>query len=138
MMENTNPTALYGAVLATILGLVKLYELWRDRFRITISYYLFDAENGTCIDIINLSHQPVILQHWELVRRKGSWPRSNYTDISSQDFGSPRTKIEPHSTHSLYFEGENYFAWGSDKPGKVMIRLHIAGRRPVLKKVYNH
>jgi hypothetical protein len=60
--------AWWGAGLSTLLAVVKLFELWRDRFRVDVSYNFTGNESiGNEILIRNLSSRPLILAYWELL-----------------------------------------------------------------------
>jgi hypothetical protein len=47
-------------------------------------------------------------------------------------------RLEPHTTLKLRFAEAHYFAWGhSALNGRsIYIRLHLAGRRPILRMVF--
>lgn len=131
--------AWWGAGLSTVLALVKLWEVWRDRFRIDISYcFIGDPEQGNEVRIRNLSNRPFILAHWELLYCTGRWPRRKFTDLSSAEFDAADRTVLPQSTHTLNFSEANYFDWGWKSLGgrRIFIRLHIAGRRPILRLLY--
>ena len=131
--------AWWGAGLSPLLATVKLWELWRDRFRLEVGYSFAGDENvGNSIHIRNLSSRPLILSYWELLYCSGRWPLREFQDITCADYDSGDRRIEPHSTLELHFAEENYFSWGHKtlKGRRIYIRLIIAGRRPILKLVY--
>ena len=122
-----------------MLALVKLYELWRDRFRVDISYNFTGSESvGNEILIRNLSGRPIILAHWELLHCAGRWPSRRFERFESAEFDDGDRRIEPHTTHVLRFADENYFSWSHTALNgrSIYIRLHVAGRRPILRFVY--
>jgi len=134
-----NYIAWWGAGLSTLLAIVKLWELWRDRFRIDVDYnFSSNPENGNEILIRNLCANPVILTYWDLLYGSGIWPFRKFSFIELPDLGASDIQIEPHSSKTFSFSEENYFSWGAKSLNgrKIYIRLHVAGRRPVLKKVY--
>lgn len=66
--------AWWGAILSTILACIKIWEVWRDRFQIDVSYYFSGNESiGNTVRIRNLSMRPCILEYWELLYRSGHW-----------------------------------------------------------------
>lgn len=131
--------AWWGAGLSTLLALVKLFELWRDRFRIDVSYNFTGNESiGNEVLIRNLSSRPLILTHWELLYCTGCWPRRRFESFESAEFDAGDRKLEPYATHTLHFADANYFSWGHKvlKGRRIFIQLHIAGRKPIMKLVY--
>jgi hypothetical protein len=68
----------------------------------------------------------------------GRWPVRRFTHLASPDYDVGDHTVESHSTYTLPFRDEDYFDWGVDalKGRRIFIRLHIAGRRPILRVVY--
>ncbi len=129
--------AWWGAGLSTLLALVKLYEFWRDRFRVEIGHgFTGDINHGNDIHIRNLSSRPIILSYWELFYRKSYWSSKHDKYIASPEAFAYDLKIDPHSSYTLNFNGQDHFSWGKAEDFKIYMRLHIAGRRPIVKKVY--
>jgi hypothetical protein len=131
--------AWWGAGLSTLLAIVKLWELWRDRFRLEIGYsFAGDETVGNSILIRNLSSRPLILSYWEVLYCSGRWPLRKFQDIACAEHDSGDRRIEPHSTLELHFAESDYFSWGHKalKGRRIYIRLFVAGRRPILKLVY--
>lgn len=131
--------ALWGAVLSTLLAVVKIWEIWRERFRLEIGYNFSDnIVVGNKIILRNLSGKPIILSYWELLHCTGNWPRKVLTSIAYPDHDESDRRIDPYSTLELSFTEQNYFEWGRKalRGGKILIRLHIAGRKPILQVVY--
>lgn len=131
--------AWWGAVLSTLLALIKLFELWRDRFRLEISYkFAGYAPVGNEITIRNLSTRPVIVGHWELLYGKWYWPIWGFESFDAADHDAGDLRIEAHDTYSLMFVDERWFDWGADALNgrTIYIRLYIAGRTPIVRKVY--
>lgn len=132
--------AWWGAGLSTLLAVVKLFELWRDRFRVDVSYnFNGDKSIGNEILIRNLSSRPLILVHWELLYCSGRWPRRNLESFGNADFDAGDSTLEPYTTHSIHFSEANYFSWSHKALNgrRIFILLHIAGRNPLLKLVYS-
>lgn len=136
---NINYIAWWGAGLSTLLALVKLYELWQNRFRIDVGYgFTGDMHRGNDVHIRNLSSKPIILAYWELFYRPNLWPLKKDMYIASPEADAYDLKIEPHSSKTFNFSGQDHFSWNwkALKGCKIYIRLHIAGRRPLVKRVY--
>lgn len=132
--------AWWGAGLSTLLALVKLYELWRDRSRVEVSYnFTGDVKIGSEVYIRNLSNRPLVLTHWELLYCSGRWPRRSFTPLEGADFDAGDRRVEPYATHTLHFTEQSYFDWGNRALNgrRIFIFLHIAGRKPLLKSVYS-
>ena len=136
-------TALYlacwGAFLSTLLGLVKLGEVWRDRFRLDVSYNLTGSDVfGSDILLRNLTSRPVILTYWELMYGARGWRKRNYESIAIPGHDADDTRIDPHSTLKLSFVGDQNFEWGHKalRGRAIYIRLHVAGRRSFVRRVY--
>lgn len=84
--EASSYIAYWGAGLSTLLALVKLWELWRDRFRIDVSYnFSGEPSNGNKIILRNLSNKPIILEYWEVLYCSGRWPRKKFQEIIYPD-----------------------------------------------------
>ena len=131
--------AWWGAGLSTLLALVKLWELWRDRFRINIGYNFTSCPDvGNEIHVRNLSHTPIILGSWELFYRSRLWPFRKDAPIDSAGPDACDLRIEPHSSQTLSFRESEHFDWSfkSMKGRSIYIRLFIAGRRSLAKKVH--
>lgn len=95
--------AWWGACLSTILAVVKLWELWRDRFRISVSYHFTsDPELGNEIFIRNLAQHPIILSHWEVLLVSRHPPFRKVSVIVEPSPEIRDFRIEPHSTYTSY------------------------------------
>jgi hypothetical protein len=142
MLENGHASevlAWWGAGLSSVLGLIKIYEFWRDRTRIDIGAGSTSSEDiGNSIQIRNLSSRPIILSHWELLYVSGRWPRRTYQSFSSAEYDFGDHRLEPHGTHTLHFAEDEYFDAGRTALNgrRIFIRLYFAGRRPILRLAY--
>jgi len=131
--------AWWGAGLSTLLALIKLWELWRNRFQFEVSYnFAGDPEIGNKVLIRNLSSQSFLLTHWELCYCKGYWPFRTFQEIESADHDATDRKVEPQSTLILTFSEATHFDWGTKALNgrRIFIRIWFAGRRPAYRKVY--
>jgi hypothetical protein len=132
--------AWWGAGLSTLLAVVKLWELWRGRFRIDVSYnFAGSADVGNEIYLRNLTANPLILTHWELGHCSGVPPFRRFSLLSFADPDAGDQVIPQHSTYTLRFVQHEHFDWGAKvlrERGAIVIRLHVAGRKPIQIKVY--
>ncbi|MFH7043324.1 hypothetical protein ABT392_13535 [Paucibacter sp. JuS9] len=131
--------AIYGAALSSALGFVKVFELWRDRFRMEVSHsFTSNPEEGNCVLVRNISGSPLLLTYWELYYVTGYWPLRSFEVIASPDYDHSDSKVEAHSTTTLRFTGADYFGWSAKALDgrRIFIKVFIAGRRDRLFKVY--
>ncbi len=131
--------AWWGAGLSTLLAFVKLWELWRDRFRLDVSYsFSGNPDEGNAILIRNLAGRPLILSYWALSYCTRHFLRWECEDIAYAEHDAGDQKIEPHSTLELRFAQDEYFSWGHKalKGRRIYIRLCLAGRKPIRRLVY--
>ena len=132
--------ALWGAVLSTILGALKAWEVWKGRFRIDVGCMLRgNPEFGNTITVRNLSGNPVIVEYWELLWVSGRWPRRTESVFNSPAEYATDIHVAPGASYPLRFAGPDYFDWGVRGLGRrsIYMRLHIAGRRrPVLRRIH--
>ncbi len=136
MTDSTiNYISLWGAGLSTLLAFVKLWEIWRDRFQIDINGSFTNqlgAKNK--IHIRNLSGKPIILTYWEIFFRYRFWSFKKDDYITSPEDNAFDMNINSYSSKTLNLMESDYFNW--DQKGKhIYIKLHIAGRRPITKRV---
>jgi hypothetical protein len=137
--SGTTVIAWWGAGLSTLLALIKLWELWRERFRVDTSYnFTSDTNIGNQVLIRNLTGRPFILAYWELLYCSGHWPFRKFEPIESAEHDAGDCRVDAHATQVLSFSQANHFDWGpkSLKGRRIVIRLHIAGRRPFLRMVF--
>ena len=135
-----NYLALWGAVLSTLLAVVKFWEVWTNRRRVEISHNFTSSEDiGNEVIIRNLSGTPLIITYWQLLWRHRCWFRWKQSRVMSADADFTDLKVEGHSSITIPFREEDYFDWGVSALGKdrIYLRLHIAGKaKPILRKVY--
>lgn len=131
--------ASWGAVLSTILAAVKIWEAWQGRFHIDIGHSsTSDPEVGNLIIVRNLASRPIIVTYWELLTIKGRGPFRTETCLRWAQPDSEDSRIEAHQSLALRFSEQDHFEWGvrAAAHGHLCIRLHIAGRRPILRRVH--
>ncbi|MCT8318775.1 hypothetical protein [Xanthomonas translucens] len=131
--------AWWGACLSTLLAVVKLLELWQNRFRVEAGGYFTSNENiGNEVLVRNLSSHPIIITHWELIYCSGRWPHRKFESFESAEYDHGDYKLDPHATRSLIFSDANYFATSPEalKGRRIYIRLHFAGRKSMVKLLH--
>lgn len=131
--------AIWGGLLSTCLAGIKVFEWWRDRDRLDISFgSSTSVEHGNQIQIRNLSNRPIIIKHWELFfafdpKGKRDCQVINYAEHDDGDL-----TIAAHTSKQWNFCEERYFST-SDKHLRgrsIYLRLCIAGRKDLTTKLY--
>jgi len=131
--EVTFLLSLWGAVLSTVLSVLKVLEYWNNRFQVKISPILRgDIYTGHDISIQNLSSRPVLLEYMELFTLKGKWPFRQEQNIWSPEDSFLNARIEPSDAKVYNFSQGNYFGWNS-RP--IYTRLYFAGKKPITKRI---
>ena len=132
--------ALWGAGLSTLLAFIKLWELWKVRRRIEVSYgFVGVPEIGNDIIIRNLSGTPIIISYWELLfcERKGFKWTAYRNENPAED--THDICIPAHASTKINFSGADYFEWGHKALGgkRLYFKFYIAGKRnPIKRLVY--
>lgn len=141
--ENADIAAWWGAVIATIVGAVQVYDRLFHKPTPAVTYSMSgNADIGNTITIINASNVPVLITYWELYwgRVKG-FGMDRGTSVAEKDFeDSSVLTLAPHSHHTWTFAEQNHFAWGYKMAprGNLYIELSVVGRRrPLVLHVYN-
>jgi hypothetical protein len=133
--------AVWAAAISTALPCIKIWEVWRDRLRLTTSYdFAAPGQGGYKIIIENPSKTPVMISYWELLWRKGSYVNSETTSGRFPNEGYCEITIPAHGRHVLEFDGDEYFerGWASIAKGKLYLKLYVVGRRwGLMLKVYD-
>lgn len=120
--------ALWGATLSTVLGLLRIFDAWRNRFRVNVDYvWRSDPYEGDEISIQNLSGKPILLTHLK-VHEKDKKCLWHPEDTLLQK------RIESFETERFVFSESDFFhAMGK----RIVVELHFAGRKPLFKSVGN-
>ena len=135
----TNYIAWWGAGLSTLLAIIKVLELWNNRFRVDIGYkFTSGPEIGNEIFIRNLSSKPIILEYWELYYCSHRWLFKKFEEFESPLLDVNDSQIQSHSSKTLVFIDQDHFSYGSKalKGRSIYIKLCVAGKKPFFKKVY--
>lgn len=124
--------AWWGAALSTALGLLKCYEIWRDRFRLEVSgSFTVEPRIGNEIFVRNLSGRGAIITYWEVFYSKGRWPWQNRTITCDPDPFACDSKLDAYSSVILIFRDQDHFTWAQSFLGrrKIYIRIVLAGHK---------
>lgn len=131
--------AVWGGLLSTGLAGIKVYEWWRDRDRLDISFGSSSSvEHGNQIQIRNLSSRPIIIMHWQLFFAFDSKGKRDFEFVDSADYDDGDLTIAAHASKQFNFYEARYFST-SDKQVRgrsIYLRLCIAGRKDLTTKLY--
>lgn len=139
-MEAKDIVSYWGALVATILGAIKIFEFYRDRGRLGVSYsFVGLPEIGNTITIHNLGAKAVTITYYELFwsTAKSGWEKDTMNHLSP-DYDFESLVIAPGDHQSLNFANENDFPIQSRtiQDAHLYISLHIVGKnRPKILKV---
>lgn len=131
--------AVWGGLLSTGLAGIKVFEWWRDRDRLDISFgSSTSVEHGNQIQIRNLSSRPIIITHWELFLAFDSKGKRDCEFVDSADYDDGDLTISAHASTQWNFCEARYFSTsGKHLRGRsIYLRLCIAGRKDLTKKLY--
>jgi hypothetical protein len=140
-MPKTLVLTIWGAGLSTILAGIKIWEIYRDRKRMLVSYlFAGNDETGDKITLQNLSKSALMIEHWELlwVTRKFFFLKK-IVPIHIFNYENGHLNLPASSTQSLDFNGQYHFNWNPEIENnvKLFIKLRIVGRKRFLMKVVN-
>lgn len=145
IVADASPVALWGAAVATGLGLLRLWEFYRDRspqLKVTCMWR-GDPEAGNDVLIINAGRTPLSIYSFSLVWAKPCWvlsPKVMETEFDLEDDFS-KIEVAPFSSHRLHFNDGDHFPYKAPKRlagCKLYLRAWIVGRnRPVWRKVFD-
>jgi hypothetical protein len=131
--------AVWGGLLSTGLAGIKVFEWWRDRDRLDISFCSSSSvEHGNQIQIRNLSSRPIIIKHWELFFARDPKGKNDCEFVDHADYDDGDLTIPAHTSKQWNFCEERYFST-SDKHLRgrsIYLRLCIAGRKDLTTKLY--
>jgi len=131
--------AVWGAFVSTVLAAIKIAEWWRDRNRLEIDFFCTTSESeGNTVIIRNLYSKPIIITYWEIFLAKKSSRDSEQVSIESADFDAGDQVVAAHASVQWNFSEARFFGT-SDKFLKgrgIYLRLCIAGRKPIVRKLY--
>lgn len=142
-VPDASPVALWGAVVATGLGLLRLWEFYRDRSpQLKVTSMCRDCpEIGHDVLLINAGRTLLHIYHFKLVWAKHRWCRAPKKLEIEFDLEDDFSKIEiaPFSTHRLNFNEARHFPTKPPKQlagSELYLQAWIVGRRkPVWRKI---
>lgn len=130
--------ALWGTVVSTFLACVKLWELSRERPRLTTSYSSSSSPDygDNQIMVHNTSKTPALITWWELTwaDRRCGWTFFDRME-AHPDEGYCNIVVPAHSTYKFDFSGEDHFQTRTEVEGHVVslyLRVFLAGRKSAL------
>lgn len=140
-MTITEIVALWGAGLSTVLAVLRIWELWKNRVSVEVSHnFTSDPDIGNEVIIRNLTGTPVLVKYWELVWARRRWPKLQQSARMTPDERFADLQIPPHDSIKLPFRHGEHFDWGprAQAGNSIYLRLHVAGKkRPIMKLVYS-
>jgi hypothetical protein len=126
----TGLAAVWGAILSTALGVIRVIEYLSTRAKLELSPILrSDEELGHDILIKNNSTVPVTIHYMDVVRANKAYDESSMLHLVHFDDNHILFKIEPRGAHSVTFSENEYFP---TKKGPIFLRLWIVGRKKPL------
>jgi hypothetical protein len=131
--------AVWGGLLSTVLAGIKVFEWWRDRDRLDISFgSTSSVEHGNQIQIRNLSIRPIIIKHWELFFAFDSKGIRDYELVESAEYDDSDLTIAAHASKQWNFCEARYFSTSEKqlRGRSIYLRLSIAGRKDLTTKLY--
>ncbi|WP_316811346.1 hypothetical protein [Pedobacter heparinus] len=129
--------AIYAAVLSTFLLMIKLWEMWRDRFRLEAWLDIYGPMENKDLMIVNLSKTPIHIKNITLFWAKSTLKIRKRNYITFDYDLAINIQIGPHATKSLLFKDENSFPINSNQ-GDLYACFEIAGRKfSCIKKIYD-
>lgn len=124
--------AVWGAVLSTVLGSIKIWEVYQSRPQVSVSYLVTsDPEHENEIFVENTSATPLMITYWELELRERKFLLWNsVVNGRYPDGGYYHTTVEAFGRHTLRFGDDEWFSTSGLKKKKQAwhLKLHIAGR----------
>jgi hypothetical protein len=100
---NKDDVAVYAAILSTILLVVKLYEMWKDRFHIDAYLKIDGPDSEKVLYITNLSKTAIHIKYIKLYWKSASWKRKPNERVEiDHDFGTGINigALKQHMYHS--------------------------------------
>jgi hypothetical protein len=138
-LDTKDLMAVWGGLLSTGLAGIKVFEWWRDRDRLDISFgSSTSVEYGNQIQIRNLSNRPIIIKHWELFFAFDSKGKRDCELVDSADYDDGDLTISAHASKQWNFSEARYFSTADKhlRGRSIYLRLFIAGRNDLTTKLY--
>jgi hypothetical protein len=128
--------ALWGALVSTSLAVVKLWEIWRDRRRLSTTYaFSSHPKHNQKIFIANLSKDPLMLTLIELYQSQKKMFRRKKTRLLAPDKIIHAVVIPSKSFYTIEYSEEDNFPdpFKNDEWNHLFLELHVAGERKAIK-----
>ncbi len=127
-------TGIWGALLSTLLGILKLLEYLRTRVRLeTSTVFRGDFQEGHDIVLTNLSSTPVVITAYDLIlATRRNDPKSIVRTLFALEDQVCAIEIAPMSAHKFHFANADYFPWPDEfreDGSRAYMRLWVAGRK---------
>ena len=141
--EGVDAVAWWGAIVATIVGAVQVYDRLLHKPTPSITYMMSGShEVGNHITAINATNVPILITGWSLYWAKvKGFGLERRMAIAEHDFEDVSVlTLAPYGHKTWSFADENHFEWGHKavSRGHLYIELTIVGRRrPLVLHVYN-
>ena len=137
MTDKTFVLALWATAVSTFLALIKIWEVCRDRPRLTTSYSLSSLrDRGNKVMIENTSKVPALITYWELTWAYRVLGQTLFDHVEAYpDEGYCNIVVSSHSVHTLDFSGQEYFPTRTEIDGypvALYLRVYLAGRKSAI------
>jgi hypothetical protein len=133
----TTILAIWGSLLSTVLFCFKIWEMRRDRFRLTISLGI--DNRGPEINLISITNHfrnPITIDAMQLFWSTKLKDENTHDYIPTQYEDDCYISVPAYSTKPIQFSDQYYFKIRPDD-GDLYIRLRVAGRNGwVTKRLY--
>jgi len=138
---NIDIVAWWGAIVATIVAAVELYDRLLKKPLPSTTYMLSTSQvQGNRITLINGTATPIMVENWELFWGRPHWfSLKGNLPIHQRDHEDHAVFIiNPHSIKAWHFAGDKHFSWPIDGKQQLYIKLKLVGRRrPVVLMIFN-
>lgn len=144
MSQTYSLLEIWGALLSTILATIKIYEIKNEIGKINGFFVKGDPStrdsNTIRITIWNSTCGPIEIRQWQVFIASGYWPFRNFTEVSRKpDDDYSNQRIESLEIGDINFQQKSIDIWAETEfhKKKAYIRLHLSGRRPMMRRLEN-
>ena len=133
-MRLSDLVAACGATVATTLAIIRIWEVLRDRPRLSTSYsFSSSPDHGNSIEILNTSTVPALITYWELTwaRRWWFWTRFDHLEAITEE-GWCSITVGAHDRYTLRFDEDRWFRTRDGIEGQsvqLYLKLALANRK---------
>lgn len=127
--------AIWGAIISTILLIVKLIELYKDRIKFDVTTVMY-AEQDNTLTVANLYKYPVTVCYFQLILAID--PKNPLAEIGTSINSLETFTIKSHETFTVTWNRPNqYFTDDPNSAATYYVVMSILGRKkPVYLKVF--